>query len=151
MYSLTLFSLTILTLLIFVCTSPCALHAHLLFEHPSFLCCLNLVFQQVFLIVCNTKKMEFFLNGAHLSLNSVNSDKSLKHELASIYRSYLSHMCCWCCDSILVCYARGGRFEPFYCNVKYFVTEITTFSEKKLGKTPISPVYVTLILQGLWI
>ena len=29
-------------------------------------------------------------------------------------------MSCWHFGSIPVCYTRGGRFEPFYCNDKYF-------------------------------
>ena len=35
-------------------------------------------------------------------------DKSLKHELDSIWRSCLWHVSCWCCGSILVSYTRGG-------------------------------------------
>ena len=41
------------------------------------------------------------------------SEKSLKHEWRSIYRSCLSQVSCWCCGSILVSYTGGGRFEPF--------------------------------------
>ena len=50
------------------------------------------------------------------------SDKSLKHELDSILR-LVSHMglagavvASWSLTS----YIRGGRFESFYCNDKYF-------------------------------
>ena len=48
------------------------------------------------------------------------SDKSLKRELGSMKRSLLSHLSYWHSSSILVSTTRGGRLEPFYCNVKYF-------------------------------
>ena len=35
-------------------------------------------------------------------------------------------------------YTRGGRFDYFYCNDKYFVTEFSEFSENILGKSPLS-------------
>ena len=41
------------------------------------------------------------------------SHKSLKHKLASILRSFLLPVSCWCCGSILVSYTRCGRFA--YC------------------------------------
>ena len=55
------------------------------------------------------------------------SDKSLKHEFESI-------VSCWHCGSILVCKIRGGRFKSFYCNDKYFGTELAEFSENISGK-----------------
>ena len=58
------------------------------------------------------------------------SDKSLKHELESIYRSCLSHLSYWCCDSTLISYIRGDRFEPFIVMTNIFVTEFAkTFRE----------------------
>ena len=57
------------------------------------------------------------------------SNKSLKHELDSISRTCLSHVSCWHCGRILVSKATGGRFESFYCNDKYFVTEFSKFNE----------------------
>ena len=33
------------------------------------------------------------------------------------------------CGSILVSYTRGSRFQPFYCNGKFLVTEFAEFSE----------------------
>ena len=65
------------------------------------------------------------------------SYKSLKHELASIQRSCLSHVSCWHCGIILVSYTGGGRFEPFYCKEKYFCQWIAW---KYLGKTPMMKV-----------
>ena len=44
------------------------------------------------------------------------------------FKDPVSHMC-WHCGSILVSYTRGGKFEPFYCNDKYFVTEFSKFNE----------------------
>ena len=47
---------------------------------------------------------------------------------------------------MLVSYTRGGRFEPFYCNDIFFVTELAEFSEnlvKPFRKNPI----VFLIVQ----
>ena len=67
-----------------------------------------------------TKKiMEFFLNGAELSLNSVNSGNLINHWTMNWakYKDRLSH---WHFGSILVSYTRGSRFKPFYCNDKYF-------------------------------
>ena len=48
------------------------------------------------------------------------SDQSLNHELGSISRSCLSHVSCWRCGSILVSNVRDSRFQPFYCDDKYF-------------------------------
>ena len=48
------------------------------------------------------------------------SDKSLKHELESVERFCLSHVACWCCDSILLSNTRGCRFEPVYSNNNFF-------------------------------
>ena len=62
------------------------------------------------------------------------TDKSLKHELGSNLRSRLSHVSCWRCGSILVSHRRGGRFEPFYCNDKYFVSLNSPNAVKHLGK-----------------
>ena len=72
--------------------------------------------------------LEFFLNGAELSVNSANSGKLITTEawiglnlkilsLARVllvlwYHPGFSHKR-WLC----------GRFEPFYCNDKFFVTE----------------------------
>ena len=57
------------------------------------------------------------------------SDKSMKHEWESIYRSCLSHVSWWCCGNILVSNTRGARFEPFYHSNYYFVTEFAEFNE----------------------
>ena len=65
------------------------------------------------------------------------SDKSLKHELGSFPRSCLSPVSFWCCGSMLVSYTKGCRFEPFYCNDKYFLllsseNSVKTFREKSI-------------------
>ena len=39
---------------------------------------------------------------------------------------------CWCCDSIVVPYARGGRFDPFKWQ---FVPVFSEFKKNHLGKT----------------
>ena len=60
------------------------------------------------------------------------SDKPLKHELASILRSCLSHVPCWHCGSILVSYTRGGwvaGWSPFTVMADIFVTEFSEFIE----------------------
>ena len=56
-------------------------------------------------------------------------DKSLKHILGSLLRSHLSHVSFWHCGSILVYYKRCGKFEHFYCNDKYFVSEFCEFND----------------------
>ena len=48
------------------------------------------------------------------------SDKSLKHELESISSSCFLHVSCCCCGSNLSSNTMGDRFDPFYCNDKYF-------------------------------
>ena len=56
------------------------------------------------------------------------SDKSLKHELGSVYRTCLSHVSCWCCGSILVSYTRGGWVAGsihFTVIANIFVTEFS--------------------------
>ena len=76
--------------------------------------------------------MEFFLNGAELSVNSVNSGNLINHFSMNWaqFKDPVSHLClCWCCGSILVSHTRRGRFKPFYCNDNYFVTELSEFSE----------------------
>ena len=60
--------------------------------------------------------------------------ESLKHELGSISRSCLSYVPWWHCGSILISNTRDGRFKPFYCNDKYFVTELSEFNEIISGK-----------------
>ena len=60
------------------------------------------------------------------------SDKSLKHELGSISSSFLSHVSCWHCGSILVSYSRRGwvaGLSPFTVMTNIFVTEFSEFSE----------------------
>ena len=69
------------------------------------------------------------------------SDKSLKHELGSIWRSCLSHVSCWHCGSILVSYTRGTRFTSFYCNDKYFCHSIQRIQWKHLGTTQLFSLY----------
>ena len=78
--------------------------------------------------------VEFFLNGAKLSLNSVNSGNLIKHwSMNSAHFKDpmypISHLSCSYCGSILVSYkrggilvsyTRGGRFKPLCCNGKYF-------------------------------
>ena len=59
----------------------------------------------------------------HWSMNWVN------------FKSCLSHVSCCHCGSIMVSKARGGRFEPFYCNDKYFCHWIQRIQWKYLGKT----------------
>ena len=59
--------------------------------------------------------MEFFLNGAELSLNSGNSGNLI------ITEAWIGlNVSCWLCGIILVSYTRGDKFELFYCNDKYF-------------------------------
>ena len=53
---------------------------------------------------------EFFLNGSEMQWFK-ESDKSLKHEMGSIYRSCLLPVSCCCCCSILVSYTGDCRFE----------------------------------------
>ena len=73
--------------------------------------------------VCRAR-LEIFLNGAELSLNSVISVHSANlinySSMNWVPRSCLSHVSCWHCGSILDSYTRDGRFESFYCNDKYF-------------------------------
>ena len=53
--------------------------------------------------------MEFFLNGAELSLNPVNSGNLINHwSMNWAQRSCLSHLSWWHCGSILFSYTRGG-------------------------------------------
>ena len=61
-----------------------------------------------------------------------NSHKSLKHAFGSILKSYLSHVSCWCRDSILVSHTRGGwvagsSLLTIMTNI--FVPEFSAFSE----------------------
>ena len=65
------------------------------------------------------------------------SDKSLKHELESISSSCFLHVSCCCCGSILASNTMGDRFDPFYCNDKYFWHWIlfSLIQWKHLGKT----------------
>ena len=56
-------------------------------------------------------------------------DKSLKHKLGSIKRSYLSHVSCWCCDSILVLRTRVARFKSSTVMRNIFVTKFAEFSK----------------------
>ena len=58
------------------------------------------------------------------------SNKSLKHD------PILSHMSCWHRGSIVVFYTRVDRFDPFYCDCKYFCHWIQRIHWKHLGKTP---------------
>ena len=67
---------------------------------------------------CVTKTMEFFLNGADLSLNSVISANSgnLKNHWSMNWAQFKVFVTCVSClhsSSILVSYTRVGRFEPF--------------------------------------
>ena len=61
--------------------------------------------------------LEFFLNAAELSLNSVNSGNLINHRNMNWaqFKDPVSHthVSCWCCGSILISCTRGGRFEPF--------------------------------------
>ena len=57
------------------------------------------------------------------------SDKSMKHELESIERSFVSHVSCWHCGSISVYCTRGSRLEPFTVMTNIFVTEFAEFIE----------------------
>ena len=57
------------------------------------------------------------------------------------FKDLLSLICAWWhCGSVVATYTRGGRFEPFYCNEKYFtVTEfamnsVKTFREENSNK-----------------
>ena len=61
-------------------------------------------------------------------------DKSLKQRLGSTLRSCLSHVSCWCCDSIQVSYTRGGSSEPFCLNDQIFLSLKSLNSVKHLVK-----------------
>ena len=53
------------------------------------------------------------------SLNSANSGNLINHWSMN-WAQFKDHVSCWHWVSILVSYSRGGRFEPLYCNDKYF-------------------------------
>ena len=79
--------------------------------------------------------MELFLNGVELPLNWANLGILINHQSMNWaqIKDSVRHMSCWCCGSILVSNWRDGRFEPFYCNDKYFCHWIQW---KHLQKTP---------------
>ena len=88
--------------------------------------------------------MEFFLNGAELLLNSVNSEKMINHPNMNWaqFKDPISHMChmCWHCGSMLVSYTRGGRVagsSPF--NVINFCHWIQPIQWKSFRKNSNSP------------
>ena len=66
----------------------------------------------------------------------------------------LSFKSCWCCVSILVSNQRGSRFEPCYCNDKYFCDQFHWIQWKHLGKTQLfsSPMscYALVQLHTVW-
>ena len=70
--------------------------------------------------------MEFFINGAELLLNSVNSANSgnlINHWSMNWaqFKDPVSHMCfVWCCSGILVSHTRGSRFKSLNCSGEYF-------------------------------
>ena len=49
-------------------------------------------------------------------------------------------MSCFHCGSILLSHTKSGRFEPFYCNDKYFCHWIQW---KQLGKTHVGFMFLT--------
>ena len=71
------------------------------------------------------KSMDFFLNRTEISKFS-KSDKSLMHE----FNYPVRHTCI----SILVSSTERGRFKPFYCNGKYFLSLNSANSMKKFRK-----------------
>ena len=101
--------------------------------------------------------VNFFLNGAESSFNSVNSANSenLINQSSMNWAEFkkpLSHVCLAgaVVGSILGSNTRDGRFKPFYCNNKlYFVTEFSEFRETMQETSILSvnkSIKVTLVL-----
>ena len=87
--------------------------------------------------------LKFFLNWAELLLNLVNSANSrnlINHWSMNWaqFKHPVSHMCL--AGTVVASYKRGGRYEPFYFNDKYFC-HIRWIQWKHLGKTPLSECY----------
>ena len=55
-------------------------------------------------------------------------------------------MSCWCCGSMMVSYTGDDKFEPFYCNDKYFCHWNSLNSVKHLGETPLSSTFLMGVL-----
>ena len=70
-------------------------------------------------------------------------DKLLKHKLGSIKRSYLSHVSCWHCGSILVLRTRVARLKSSTVMTNIFVTK------KHLMKTQLIPKFEKRALKIL--
>ena len=66
-------------------------------------------------------------------------DKSLKHELGSIKRSYLSHVSCWHCGSILVLRTRIARFKSSSVMTNIFLSLNSLSSVKTFNENSIDP------------
>ena len=80
--------------------------------------------------------------------NSVNSAKLVN--LVRHWRINWSEVVvctCLCFGSILVSCTRSGRFEPFYCNDKYFCHWICWIQWQHLGETPFLCLFPQKILQ----
>ena len=60
------------------------------------------------------------------------SEKSLKHKLGKNLK--ILSVSSWRCGNNLVSNTRDGRFEPYCCNHKYFVTKFGEFNENIKGK-----------------
>ena len=82
--------------------------------------------------ICPSEKesLEFFLNRAELSLNSVNSgNPKITEPWIGLNLKILSlHVSCWCCGSILVSLTRPGRVagsSSFTVMTNIFVTEFS--------------------------
>ena len=87
--------------------------------------------------------MEFFLNRAELSLNSVYSEKLINHSSMNWaqFKDPVSHMCL--VGAVVACWfltQEVAGSSPFNVII-YFVTEFSEFSEKHLGKTPLTRTY----------
>ena len=82
-------------------------------------------------------------------MNSANSGNLVNHRsmIWAQFKVPISHMCL---TAVAFCLWHkrwlGCRFEPFYCNDKYFVTEFTEFSET-FRKTPL---FTSRIYLYLW-
>ena len=72
------------------------------------------------------------------------SDKSMKHELSSIWRSVLSHVSCWHCGHIPAPHKKGCRFEQSFWNI-IFCHWIRWIHWEHLGKTQVNLSNVLLL------
>ena len=82
----------------------------------------------------STELMEFFLNGAKLSLKSeISGNRKITEAWIGFNLKILSlHMSWWHCGSILVSHTRGGYVagsSPFTVMTNIFVTEFSEYSK----------------------